>query len=76
MSSFIDGSQVYGVDVETLNEVREPGTPFLRVQKAPKRNIRRLLPSAPEEDFCRSSCGKPCFLAGDERVNENQGMIS
>ena len=61
--------------------MREPGTPFLRVQKSPIRKSRRvpfrkLLPSAPEEDFCRSSCGKPCFLAGDERANENQGMIS
>ena len=43
----------------------------------PLRNIGGLprLPDASEEAFCRSANPeeKPCFLAGDARVNENQG---
>ena len=35
-----------------------------------------VLPDADEEAFCRStdSTERPCFLAGDVRVNENQGI--
>ena len=39
-------------------------------------NLKSLLPSADNDGFCRAmnKTTKPCFLAGDERVNENQGM--
>lgn len=34
-----------------------------------------VLPEADEEAFCRSPNPEeePCYIAGDERVNENQG---
>lgn len=46
----------------------------------PLRNIGGLprLPDASEEAFCRSANPeeKPCFLAGDARVNENQALMA
>lgn len=70
LTAFIDASQVYGVDEETLKSLRLPASSLLKSQN------RILLPQAPPEDFCRTTCSKPCFNAGDERVNENQGLAS
>lgn len=75
----MDGSQVYGSDKETAEELRDEEDPrFLATMPYPVSEVDRrcgLLPEAEEEAFCRSPnpMDKPCFRAGDERVNENQG---
>lgn len=76
----MDGSQVYGSSEEVARILRSPkGHGLLDV--VPLRNVgdRPRLPNAlsnaEEEAFCRSPNPEeePCFLAGDIRVNENQG---
>ena len=79
ITSYMDGSQVYGSSEEVSRILRSPkGHGLLDV--VPLRNVgdRPRLPDAAEEAFCRSPNPeeKPCFLAGDIRVNENQGRKS
>ena len=76
ITSYMDGSQVYGSSEEVARRLRSlKGHGLLDV--VPLRNVgdRPRLPNADEEAFCRSPNPeeKPCFLAGDIRVNENQG---
>ena len=77
LTSFIDASQVYGSSKKRLEEVRDLKSccGLLKVTKQSP-NVKPLLPSAPEEEFCTTSNKekRPCFRAGDGRVNENQGM--
>ncbi|XP_022781214.1 peroxidasin homolog [Stylophora pistillata] len=82
ITSYIDGSQVYGSDKETAESLRDPSDRrFLDVRlfvKAASGRQCGLLPAAEEEAFCRSPnpMDKPCLRAGDERVNENQGLMA
>ena len=74
ITSYMDGSQVYGSSEEVARRLRSPkGNGLLDV--VPLRNVGDRLPNADEEAFCRSLNPEeePCFLAGDIRVNENQG---
>ena len=76
ITAYVDGSQVYGSSDELAKQLRSPKGHGL-LDTVPLRNIGGLprLPDADEEAFCRSGNPeeKPCFIAGDARVNENQG---
>ena len=67
---------MYGSSDELAKQLRSPKGHGL-LDTVPLRNIGGLprLPDASEEAFCRSPNPeeKPCFIAGDARVNENQG---
>ena len=67
---------MYGSSEELAKLFRSPKGHGL-LDTVPLRNIGGLprLPDASEEAFCRSPNPeeKPCFLAGDAPVNENQG---
>lgn len=82
ITSHMDGSQVYGSDKETAEELRDPVDPrFLATTPYPVSDMDRQcgrLPDAELEAFCRSPkpMDKPCFRAGDERVNENQALMA
>ena len=76
VTTYIDGSQVYGSDSELAIRLRGNRTkgqldtrPFVICLQRP------ILPPADEEAFCRSPNREEenCFIAGDVRVNENQG---
>lgn len=77
LTAYIDASQVYGSDFETAQSLRDQkaNLGLLSVEPFVNSNGRPILPRAEEEEFCRSEDpeNKPCFRAGDIRVNENQG---
>ena len=79
ITSYVDGSQVYGSDKDTADRLRDhkSGLGLLLVTPFVNSNGQSALPEAEEEEFCRSPKPeeKPCFKAGDIRVNENQGMM-
>ncbi len=73
ITSFVDGSMVYGSDLELAHLLREGVDGLLKANTLES----GLLPFVPGE----SSCPVPRiihreFLAGDERVNENPGLQS
>ena len=75
LTAFIDGSQIYGSEEElTANLKGNGGT--LRDMKHPHGcPFKNLLPRQDPDVFCVSKDpNRPCFLSGDERTNENQGM--
>lgn len=68
---------MYGSDPVLAEQLRDPNDrkfldvrPFIQAARPCP-----ILPAADEEAFCRSANPEedPCFLAGDVRVNENQG---
>lgn len=79
ITAYVDGSQVYGSSDELAKQLRSPKG-HGRLDTVPLRNIGGLprLPDANEEAFCRSPNPeeKPCFIAGDARVNENQALMA
>ena len=70
---------MYGVTKEQIDDLRDftSGIGLLKVAStgSASLNLQPLLPPAPEEEFFRTNdpTNKPCFRAGDGRVNENQG---
>ncbi|EDO30120.1 predicted protein, partial [Nematostella vectensis] len=77
-SSFIDGSMVYDDDPVKFEKLRDPSKRWLLRLKDSPAGGAKLLPPAAKGEFCRSSDVKrrPCFMAGDGRVNENPGLSS
>ena len=76
ITSYIDGSQVYGSDDELAKRLRNPQDPALLDDRLVRNSGERpRLPPSEPEAFCRSPNREEadCFLAGDVRVNENQG---
>ena len=77
----MDASQVYGSDEALAQRLRDKTTKLGLLDVRPYINSdgEPILPEADEEAdeeaFCRSTDteAKPCFLAGDIRVNENHG---
>ncbi|XP_027042014.1 peroxidasin-like [Pocillopora damicornis] len=81
ITAYIDASQVYGSDKETAESLRDQeDRRFLDVTPVAKAAVRQcgLLPDAEKDAFCRSPNpkDKPCYRAGDERVNENQALMA
>ena len=74
LTAYIDASNVYGNTLELLEELRAPDG-RLKVMKPPHGcPLGSLLPPQPPEVPCESKDpNRPCFRAGDERVNDNQG---
>ncbi|KAK7082159.1 hypothetical protein SK128_006279 [Halocaridina rubra] len=65
VTHYLDASNVYGSSKEEDEELRERKGGLLKVQE------RELLPAHHEADECESAKeGLACFLAGDNRVNE------
>ena len=77
ITSFIDASNVYGSDDELAEVLRAPDG-RMDVMKHPHGcPMAKLLPAQPADVFCVSKDPlRPCFHAGDERSNENQGEDS
>lgn len=77
ITSYIDASQVYGSDEALALRLRDTkaNLGFLDVSPYINTNDRPRLPDGEAEAFCRSTdrSSRPCFLAGDIRVNENHG---
>lgn len=81
VSSFIDGSVIYGSSEEEVRQLRSFKGGELKSQVVPfvKKNAngrsRELLQSADSIVDCRSSDKRrACFKSGDIRVNENVGL--
>ena len=74
LTSFIDASQVYGTSLQLNEELRGGGGLLKDMEHPHGCSLKKLLPATRHDDFCVSRDPiRPCFLAGDERVNENQG---
>nr|XP_031825686.1 uncharacterized protein LOC116423983 isoform X1 [Nomia melanderi]XP_031825687.1 uncharacterized protein LOC116423983 isoform X1 [Nomia melanderi]XP_031825688.1 uncharacterized protein LOC116423983 isoform X1 [Nomia melanderi]XP_031825689.1 uncharacterized protein LOC116423983 isoform X1 [Nomia melanderi]XP_031825690.1 uncharacterized protein LOC116423983 isoform X1 [Nomia melanderi] len=74
VTAFIDGSAVYGSDVNTAHSLREFSGGRLKMQITP--DNRTLLPASTNPtDGCNRETerqrGRYCFAAGDARANEN-----
>ncbi|XP_076240538.1 uncharacterized protein LOC143183047 [Calliopsis andreniformis] len=74
VTSFIDGSTIYGSDDGTARDLREFAGGRLRMQRTPD-NRTLLPPSTNPNDGCNRETerlrGRYCFAAGDARANEN-----
>ena len=79
VTHFLDASMVYGSTDCHAEELRVHGGYLMRMSPNPlahpKRPMKDLLPMTGNNHECRSSDGQ-CFLAGDERVNEQPGLTS
>ncbi|XP_058057184.1 chorion peroxidase isoform X2 [Anopheles bellator] len=78
-TAFIDGSVVYGSDLERMKSLRSGEGGRLRMLRTP--DGRDLLPvSTDPEDGCNeekmNAAGKYCFESGDSRSNENLHLTS
>ena len=74
LTAYIDASNVYGSTEEEENNLRASNG-LLRIME-PRHGcpMKSLLPAQLPDQFCVSKDpNRPCFVAGDERVNENQG---
>ena len=85
LTSFIDGSMIYGSNVETLNVVRQfengllrTGPPVHPGQKETLPNIRSLehqgVEGVREVVACPTEAGDDCFVCGDVRCNEQTSL--
>ncbi|KAE8622702.1 hypothetical protein XENTR_v10005340 [Xenopus tropicalis] len=82
LTSFLDGSQVYGSDwplaVKLRNNTNQLGLMAIN-QKFTDNGLPFLPFETAEEDFCvltNRSSGIPCFLGGDPRVSEQPGLTA
>ncbi|XP_075052893.1 myeloperoxidase-like [Mixophyes fleayi] len=82
LTSFLDGSQVYGSDFALGTKLRN-NTNQLGLMAINQNFTDNGLPFLPfetaEEDFCvltNRSSGIPCFLGGDPRVSEQPGLTA
>ncbi|XP_077547271.1 salivary peroxidase/catechol oxidase-like [Haemaphysalis longicornis] len=76
LTSYLDGSQIYGSSEEDTARLRLFQFGLLKTQSL---EGEELLPQSfrPESDRCSSlETGEICFRAGDERVNEHPALTS
>ncbi|GFO02050.1 chorion peroxidase [Plakobranchus ocellatus] len=72
ITAFVDGSNVYGSSAEEITNLRGRGGRLRRTDVGEKFHF---LPVGKDDD-CRNETGEFCFLAGDERVNEQPGLAA
>lgn len=74
VTSFIDGSTIYGSSKEEAEELRTFYKGELRVQTDALNE--ELLPADNNDLDCRMSNGFSCFKSGDVRVNEHPSLVA
>lgn len=74
VTSFLDGSTIYGSSKEEAEGLRTFSLGQLKVQY--NKNYDELLSADLNSLDCRNSAGKKCFKSGDVRVNEHPGIAS
>nr|XP_045625957.1 uncharacterized protein LOC123775117 isoform X1 [Procambarus clarkii] len=75
VTSFIDGSVLYGSSKEESDDLRAFTDGLLKVQRGPTGN--QILADDENQIDCKSSSGRhKCFKSGDVRVNEHVGLTS
>ncbi|KAL1482909.1 hypothetical protein MTO96_033493, partial [Rhipicephalus appendiculatus] len=76
LTSYLDGSHIYGSSDEDTNRLRQFQSGLLRAQSL---EGEELLPQSffPVDDRCSNlETGEICFRGGDERVNEHPALTS
>lgn len=75
VSSFLDGSTIYGSSEEEAQALRTFKGGEIKSQRVGKSGrTRELLQPIENAQDCRSADKKKCFRSGDIRVNENMGL--
>jgi len=74
VTSYLDGSVIYGSSKEESEELRLFTGGLLRVQRL--ESNRDLLPADDNTIDCGGESGSKCFKAGDVRVNEHIGLVA
>ncbi|XP_063852971.1 uncharacterized protein LOC135095795 isoform X2 [Scylla paramamosain] len=74
VTSFIDGSVIYGSSKEESDELRAFSGGLLKVQRGPA-NTQILMADTNQID-CKTSGRFKCFKSGDVRVNEHIGLAA
>ena len=69
ITSYLDGSMVYGSDADTLHQMRQYKKGLLK-----SKDSDMLEPSSSSECHIPHQTGKHCFKSGDKRVNEQPGL--
>ena len=69
ITSYLDGSLVYGSDADTLHQMRQYKKGLLK-----SKDSDMLEPSSSSECLILHQAGKHCFKSGDKRVNEQPGL--
>lgn len=78
-TAFLDGSHIYGANEELNRKLRTGTSGLLRLQERSANRNEDLLPASVQErpsdclDFTPTT---KCFVAGDDRVNQNPGLMS
>ena len=76
VTSYLDGSVIYGSSKEESEELRLFTGGLLRVQRLDSPGSRDLLPADDNTIDCGAEGGSKCFKAGDVRVNEHIGLVT
>ena len=76
VTSYLDGSVIYGSSKEESEELRLFTGGLLRVQRLESPGSRDLLPADDNTIDCAAENGSKCFKAGDVRVNEHIGLVA
>ncbi|KAI1303198.1 Peroxidasin -like protein [Halotydeus destructor] len=75
VSSFLDGSTIYGSSEEEAQSLRTFKGGEIKSQRVTRNGkTRELLPAIDNVQDCRSQDKAKCFKSGDIRVNENMGL--
>ena len=74
VTSFVDGSTIYGSSKEEAENLRTFNLGQLKVQF--NENFDELLPADENSLDCRETDGQKCFKSGDVRVNEHPGIAA